>query len=303
MKKAAQQDRFSDLAGRWELLRCQTDQQLEKYVDGLSQDCPARLREAIRYSLLAQGKRLRPLLALLSAEAVGGEWKVALPVACSVEMIHCYSLIHDDLPAMDDDDLRRGMPTCHKKFDEATAILAGDALQAMAFNVIVQDVRPLPVAMAAVYLLSHAAGPEALVGGQMDDLLAEKSGGDADLLQAIHRRKTGAMIRVSVEMGAMVGGASTQQLDRMRQYGDRIGLAFQIIDDLLDVESSQEAMGKRTGKDQDKGKLTYPGFFGLQASRQRATELVDEAVTAIEDFGDRAVPLIDLARFVLDRSN
>ncbi len=125
MKKAAQQDRFSDLTGRWELLRCQTDQQLEKYVDGLSQDCPARLREAIRYSLLAQGKRLRPLLALLSAEAVGGEWKVALPVACSVEMIHCYSLIHDDLPAMDDDDLRRGMPTCHKKFDEATAILAG----------------------------------------------------------------------------------------------------------------------------------------------------------------------------------
>lgn len=295
-------DRFENLNARWALLRCMVDEQLGKIVEELTPDCPQRLKEAIHYSLLAPGKRLRPLLVLLAAEAVGSEPQKALAAACAVEMIHCYSLIHDDLPAMDDDDLRRGRPTCHKQFDEGTAILAGDALQAMAFSTLATQLSPNRVG-AAVYLLSWAAGPEGMVGGQMDDLWAEKNGGTAELLEAIHRRKTGAMIQVSVQLGALAGGATTQGLDSMRQYGEKIGFAFQIVDDLLDLESSPEAMGKKTGKDAGRGKLTYPGFHGQEASRIRASELIQEAVECVKPFGSSAEPLIDLAHFVLDRSH
>ncbi len=170
------QNRFSDLQTRWELLRCMIDKNLSSYVEKLSTDCPGRLKDAIEYSLLAPGKRLRPLLVMLTAEAVGGKSSAVIPAACAVEMIHCYSLIHDDLPAMDDDDLRRGRPTCHKQFDEATAILAGDALQAMAFQLVALEIKPGACAALACGMLAAAAGPENLVGGQMDDLLAEKQG-------------------------------------------------------------------------------------------------------------------------------
>lgn len=293
---------FDALQSRWDDHRHKIDRQLSHYLESLSTDCPSRLRDAMIYSLLAPGKRLRPVLVLMSAEAVGGKADVALPAACAVEMIHCYSLIHDDLPAMDDDDLRRGRPTCHKQFDEATAILAGDALQALALELCATRL-PIESAAAACGLLAKAAGPEALVGGQMDDLWAEKNGGDAALLQAIHRRKTGAMITVSVQLGALIGNGSTNCQAAMRQYGEKIGLAFQIVDDILDVESNSEAMGKRTGKDENKGKLTYPAVFGLEASKIRARELIDEAISSITFLGHPSQPLIDLARFVLDRSH
>jgi len=273
---------------------------------------PERLAEAMRYSLLAPGKRLRPLLALLGAQAVGGDIRQAMPAAVAVEMIHTYSLIHDDLPAMDDDDLRRGRPTCHVQFDEATAILAGDALLALAFEVLAEGLvqrsgeNPYftPAVLGdALRRLAQAAGPEALVGGQAMDLLAEKEGGDLERLQAIHRGKTGAMIRVSLELGGISGGGTSFQLESLQQYGDSLGLAFQVVDDLLDVESNAAAMGKRTGKDHSRGKLTYPGLLGVEPSWEKARGLVRQAEQALEGLGNSAWPLIELARYVLSRKN
>ena len=273
---------------------------------------PARLADAMRYSLLAPGKRLRPLLALLGAQAVGGDRRQAISAAVAVEMIHTYSLIHDDLPAMDDDDLRRGRPTCHVHFDEATAILAGDALLALAFEVLAVGLTELAkensyftpvVVVDALRRLAQAAGPEALVGGQALDLLAEKEGGDLEKLQTIHRGKTGAMIRVSLELGGISGGGTSFQLDSLQQYGNSLGLAFQVVDDLLDVESTADAMGKRTGKDSSRGKLTYPGLLGVEASWEKARGLVRQAEQALEGFGNAAWPLVELARYVLSRKN
>ena len=273
---------------------------------------PARLADAMRYSLLAPGKRLRPLLALLAAQAVGGDRRQAISAAVAVEMIHTYSLIHDDLPAMDDDDLRRGRPTCHVQFDEATAILAGDALLALAFEVLAAGLTELAkensyftpvVVVDALRRLAQAAGPEALVGGQALDLLAEKEGGDLEKLQTIHRGKTGAMIRVSLELGGISGGGTSFQLDSLQQYGNSLGLAFQVVDDLLDVESTADAMGKRTGKDSSRGKLTYPGLLGVEASWEKARGLVRQAEQALEGFGNAAWPLVELARYVLSRKN
>ena len=273
---------------------------------------PARLADAMRYSLLAPGKRLRPLLALLGAQAVGGDRRQAISAAVAVEMIHTYSLIHDDLPAMDDDDLRRGRPTCHVQFDEATAILAGDALLALTFEVLAAGLTELAkensyftpvVVVDALRRLAQAAGPEALVGGQALDLLAEKEGGDLEKLQTIHRGKTGAMIRVSLELGGISGGGTSFQLDSLQQYGNSLGLAFQVVDDLLDVESTADAMGKRTGKDSSRGKLTYPGLLGVEASWEKARGLVRQAEQALEGFGNAAWPLVELARYVLSRKN
>jgi geranylgeranyl diphosphate synthase, type II len=273
---------------------------------------PARLADAMRYSLLAPGKRLRPLLALLGAQAVGGDRRQAISAAVAVEMIHTYSLIHDDLPAMDDDDLRRGRPTCHVQFDEATAILAGDALLALAFEVLAAGLTELAkensyftpvVVVDALRRLAQAAGPEALVGGQALDLLAEKEGGDLEKLQTIHRGKTGAMIRVSLELGGISGSGTSFQLDSLQQYGNSLGLAFQVVDDLLDVESTADAMGKRTGKDSSRGKLTYPGLLGVEASWEKARGLVRQAEQALEGFGNAAWPLVELARYVLSRKN
>ncbi len=264
-------------------------------------DVPERLRAAMRYSLLAPGKRLRPILVLMAAEACGGNWKEAMPAACAVEMIHAYSLIHDDLPAMDDDRLRRGRPTCHIEFDEATAILAGDALIPLAFEVLAAEVRPPEVAVACCRDLGRAAGARALVGGQMDDLAAEGKGPSLEELEGIHRRKTGALLQVSLRLGARIARASDEQLEALDRYGAALGLAFQITDDLLDCCGDRTEVGKETGKDAAAGKLTYPRVLGVEGSRQRASSLIDEGCAALEPLGERAEPLRRLARFVLAR--
>ncbi len=271
--------------------------------------CPARLALAMRHSLLGGGKRLRPLLCLMAAEACGGTAESALPAACALEMVHTYSLIHDDLPAMDDDDLRRGRPTCHKAFDEATAILAGDGLLTLAFEVVACDVQPASAALRCVQILAEAAGPRGMVAGQMADLQAEgraeASGGPADgtvaELEAIHRRKTGALLRAPLRMGAVIAGASEPGVQALDRYGRAVGLAFQIVDDLLDIEGDEAKMGKRVGKDSELGKWTYPRFLGIDGSRELARQLAEEAVAALEPLGSRGDRLRGLALALLER--
>jgi geranylgeranyl diphosphate synthase type II len=278
----------------------------------------------MRYSLLAPGKRLRPILVLLATEACGGTIDAALPAACAVEMVHAYSLIHDDLPAMDDDDLRRGRPSCHKAFDEALAILAGDALLTLAFEVLAKEVQPPAVAAACCAALAEAAGACKMVGGQADDMDAERGWRKAEdgesgqhpaaddsspfpvasslkTIESIHRRKTGAMIQVSLRLGALIAGATAEQRAALDAYGCRLGLAFQITDDLLDVRSSQAVTGKRVGKDAQRGKLTFPGALGLDQSAQRAEQSISEACHVLAPFGSQADGLQTLARYILDR--
>ena len=265
-------------------------------------DCPPRLRQAMRYSVLGGGKRLRPILALMAAEACGASADAALPAACALEMVHTYSLIHDDLPCMDDDDLRRGRPTCHKAFDEATAVLAGDALLTLAFEVLARDVRPASAALGCILALAEGAGPSGMVGGQMADLQAEgRSDATLDALEAIHRRKTGALLRASLKMGGLVAGADGSILQALDAYGHAVGLAFQIVDDLLDVQGDEAKLGKRVNKDHGLGKWTYPGLLGLEGSRRRARDLADEAVEALEPLGLRGARLRALALDLLER--
>jgi len=290
----------SELTQNANEVRDRIDAALRTYTE-LAAGCPSRLREAMRYSLLAPGKRLRPMLTLMAAEACGGEVDAALPAACAVEMVHAYSLVHDDLPAMDDDDLRRGQPTCHKKFGEALAILAGDALLTLAFEVLAKGVRPPEVAAACCAALAEAAGACHLVGGQADDVSAESCGG-IDTLESIHHRKTGAMIRVSLRLGAMVSGADGRQTAALEEYGRKLGIAFQITDDLLDVRGEEARLGKRVGKDSDRGKLTFPGLLGVDRSLKRAEQLIEEACKALEPLGPRADRLEALALYVLERN-
>lgn len=264
---------------------------------------PGAVVEAMRYSLLAPGKRLRPLLTVLACEAVGGPAAQALPAACAVEMIHTYSLVHDDLPAMDDDDLRRGRQTCHIRFGEALAILAGDALLTLAFEVLA---RSYPPAVAAVSCAELAAGAGAvgMVGGQVLDLTADGriAGPEAPGLEAIHRRKTGALFRSALRLGVYSAGVTdAEPLAAADDYAAAFGLAFQVTDDLLDVEGSAAAAGKRVGKDAARGKLTYPGLLGVGASRAKAAELAREAVAAAGRLGPGGEPLAELARYVVDR--
>jgi geranylgeranyl diphosphate synthase, type II len=294
--------------------RGRIEESLARYVR-LPAACPPHLADAIRYSLLAPAKRLRPLMVLMAAEACGGTIERALPAACAVEMVHTYSLIHDDLPAMDDDDLRRGRPTCHKAFDEATAILAGDSLLAMAFEVLARDVSPAETAAACCRALATAAGPTALVGGQAADLEGSTGsaqgptgnpqgltgGADVTTLEAIHRRKTGALLNCALELGGLTAQASGEQLAALDAYGRPLGLAFQIIDDLLDVGGDAAALGKNVGKDAQRGKLTFPGLLGVDESRRRAQVLVAEAGRALEPLGPMAEGLEALAQFVLER--
>jgi geranylgeranyl diphosphate synthase, type II len=283
-------------------LAARIDAALEKYSE-FDEGCPPELGEAIRYALLAPGKRLRPRLVLLAAEACGGAVDAALPAACAVEMVHAYSLVHDDLPAMDDDDLRRGRPTCHKVFGEAVAILVGDALQARAFEIVAANIHPADRATRCCAVLGHAAGATALVGGQAADLAGGLSTGDVTALEFIHRRKTGALITASLELGGICAGATSQQLAALMEYGHCLGLAFQITDDLLDVSGSQADVGKRTAKDADRGKSTYPRLLGIEESRARVAELVDQACEAVALFGPAGKPLADLANFVRDRNH
>lgn len=272
-------------------------------------DCPARLREAMEYSLMAGGKRLRPVLTLLACEACGGTPDDAMPAACALEMVHTYSLIHDDLPAMDDDDLRRGRPTNHRQFGEALAILAGDALLTRAFEIVANGVRPSDVAAACCADLAAAAGAAGMVGGQVADLQAEaiRSSGDqkcdGERLAGIHRLKTGALIACAVSMGARVAGVNESLRKSLANYGQNIGLAFQITDDLLDIAGDRDRMGKGVGKDADRGKLTYPGVYGIEVSRAQAQRLIESACAAVEPLGRAGEPLADLAKFVLERDH
>ncbi len=280
----------------------QIDAALLRYVE-FGSGCPARLREAIEYSLLAPGKRLRPQLVLLAAGACGAETEQALPAAAAVEMVHAYSLVHDDLPAMDNDDLRRGRPTCHKQFGEATAILVGDALLTRAFEVLASEVRPPTAAARCCAELAQAAGATTLVGGQADDLDAQFGHLSRDQLESIHRRKTGALFRVSLRLGAIVAEASPEQLQALDQFGQHLGLAFQVVDDLLDVSGSESDVGKRLNKDNQQGKATYPAVLGEAASRRLADQLIDQACEAIAIFGESAAALRKLAGFVRRRNN
>ncbi|MDG2012083.1 MAG: polyprenyl synthetase family protein [Pirellulaceae bacterium] len=285
---------------RWQPL---VDERLERYAQ-YDNGCPAKLRDAIRHSLLAPAKRLRPILTLLSAEMCGGDPLEALPVACAVEMIHTYSLIHDDLPSMDDDDLRRGLPSCHAQFGEATAILAGDALLAQAFEVVARDVQPASLAVTCCREMAVAAGASQLVGGQEDDLASEgREDLTAEDLAKIHDRKTGAMIRVSLRLGARIAGANEEQLKNLDIFGEKIGLTFQIVDDLLDYCGEQAKMGKSVGKDSKSSKLTYVKIHGLDPSREIASDLIQKSIGALEGFGSDAAPLVGLAHFILNRTN
>jgi geranylgeranyl diphosphate synthase type II len=294
---------------RWRAQAEWFDVRLAERLDAIGPDCPNNLREAIKYSLLAPGKRLRPVLCLMACEAVGGTPEDALASSIALEMMHCYSLIHDDLPAMDDDELRRGRPTCHVQFDEATAILAGDALQPLAFQTLLESHMPADAICESSLVLARAVGAEGMVGGQMDDLLAEKrepsalsSDQNAEWLRAIHRRKTGALIQASVELGGIAGGASPGIRHALVEYGRAIGISFQIVDDLLDVESTCENTGKMTGKDEARGKLTYPAVFGIEASREQARAWIADAVNSIACLGNRNEPLVGLAHYILERS-
>jgi geranylgeranyl diphosphate synthase type II len=268
--------------------------------------CPATLAEAMRYSLLAPGKRLRPVLVLLANEAGGGNDQHALAAASAVEMIHAYSLIHDDLPAMDDDDLRRGQPTCHKKFGEALAILAGDALLTLAFEILAGNY-PAATAAACCRELARGAGASGMVGGQVEDLACEKQGGTLGVLNNVHARKTGALFRACLRLGALTaqgerpGGPDPVLLESLDGYGRCFGMIFQITDDLLDVESTAERTGKRTHKDAARGKLTYPGFLGLEESRRQAQDLGRQAAQHLRPLGPAGQRLAALVEYILAR--
>ncbi len=271
-------------------------------------DTPPDLLEAMRYSLMAGGKRLRPILVLLAAEACGADPRDALPAACAVEMIHTYSLIHDDLPAMDDDDLRRGRPTNHVAFGEAMAILAGDALLTLAFEVLATDLPDPVVAAECCRVLASAAGSDGMVGGQVADLAAtdtppETVDDPLETLGAIHRRKTGRLLAASLELGAVVAGAREQVRESLVDYGQQIGLAFQVADDLLDVDGDTNRTGKTSGRDAQLGKWTYPALAGSDRSRELARNCIESARAAVEPLGEAGEPLSVLAEFVIERDH
>jgi geranylgeranyl diphosphate synthase type II len=266
---------------------------------------PPIIFQAVRYSLFAGGKRLRPILCMAAAEAAGCDGRTVLPVACALEMIHTYSLIHDDLPAMDNDDFRRGRPTSHKIFGEATAVLAGDALLTEAFALMSAGKRMLQIPpdriLTVIHEIAHAAGFWGMVGGQVVDMQSEMTAADEKTLLYIHTRKTGAMIVASVRAGAMLAGASPGENEALATYGRHVGLAFQIADDILNVEGDAAILGKETGSDADRGKLTFPQLLGLEASRKKMEALVAEALQAIDGFDRRAEPLRAIARYVAER--
>jgi geranylgeranyl diphosphate synthase type II len=281
---------------------------VDRYLDGYlpSEDTyPESIHRAMRYSLFAGGKRLRPILTLASAEAVGGSKADAMPAAGAIEMIHTYSLIHDDLPAMDDDSLRRGKPTSHVVFGEAIAILAGDGLLTQAFHLLasaaVHDPSQAERRLRAISVLGDAAGVNGMVGGQVVDIESEGTAAGVEILDYIHEHKTGALIRAAAEIGALLGGGEENDIDRLARYGRHVGLAFQIVDDILDVEGEAADLGKSAGKDEKAGKVTYPRIHGLEAARRRARKLADEAVALVVPYGESGEPLAGLARRIVDR--
>lgn len=280
------------------------DEALGRYLPEAS-DHPKEIHEAIRYSVFAGGKRLRPILVLAAAQITGGQIEQALPAAAAIELIHTYSLIHDDLPAMDDDDFRRGRPTCHKIYGEAMAILAGDALLTQAFILLSGEPRLVQVdgkaRLMVIHEIAQAAGSKGMVGGQVVDMLQEDREVDLPTLQYLHTHKTGALIRACLRVGGILASAGPEQMEALTRYGERIGLAFQIVDDILDLEGSLEALGKRAGSDLRKKKATFPALLGIEESRQRAHRLVEEAKESLIVFGERRAALGAIADFVLTR--
>ncbi|MBQ3387958.1 MAG: polyprenyl synthetase family protein [Thermoguttaceae bacterium] len=290
-------------------LRALVEEELGRLTD-YPETVPPRLKEAVRYSLLSGGKRLRPLLTLAAAEAAGGERNMALPAACALEMIHTYSLIHDDLPAMDNDDLRRGKPASHVKFGEATAILAGDTLLTEAFAAVGRTPDP-DLRAPLIAVLAEAAGAFGMIGGQTDDVIGEKhlSGGSAfadtkSLLSAIHRRKTGALLTAAFRLGGIAARATAAQAEKLAACGEAFGLAFQITDDLLDVTGDEKLLGKRVGKDARLGKLTFPAVWGIEESRAEAARQAEAARAALEEFPetDAKRAILELCRRLLTRN-
>jgi geranylgeranyl diphosphate synthase type II len=284
------------------------DSALEKYLPK-KEGFALNLHKAIQHSLFAGGKRIRPILSIASFEAVGGTGERILPFACALEMIHTYSLIHDDLPAIDNDDYRRGQPTCHKVFGEAIGILAGDALLTEAFKLMAsQPSKDHPSSHGGLILdlineVAQAAGVLGMVGGQVVDIESEGKEVDLPTVQYIHTHKTGAMILASIRVGAKLGGANEEMLKALTRYGESLGLAFQIVDDILNVEGEADLMGKKTGSDVSKGKATYPSVLGVEESKRRAKELVRLAVDALKPLGPEADPLREIARFVVAREH
>jgi geranylgeranyl diphosphate synthase, type II len=288
--------------------RKQVDSALKKYLPPVNGSLAGHFK-AMRYSLFAGGKRIRPILCLAAAESLrdfnNGYSETVLLTACALECIHTYSLIHDDLPAMDDDDLRRGQPTSHKVFSEAGAILAGDSLLTFAFDLLSrtsQDTIAARDRLTIISLISKAVGPEGMVGGQYLDVTYEGQSVQYDILREIHSRKTGALITASIQTGGVLGQASPEQFEALTRYGIQIGLAFQIVDDLLNVEGTEEQLGKAAGTDAARNKVTYPALFGLEKTREKAKEAAQEAIAALEEFDQRAAGLRGLAQYIITRT-
>lgn len=283
------------------------DEALDRFLPKET-DLPHSLHKAMRYSIFAGGKRVRPILMLAACQAVGGDSGRAVPAACAMEMIHTYSLIHDDLPAMDDDDYRRGNPTNHKVFGEALAILAGDALLTEAFKLLsnprFMDGCDASRLLSVIHEIASCSGSYGMVGGQVVDMESEGCH-DVDLptVQYIHTHKTGAMIKASVVAGALIGGADEQQLAAITRYGEAAGLAFQIADDILDIEGTTDEIGKDAGSDEARGKATYPAVIGLAAAREEAEAMMSEALRSLETFTAEAEPLRKIARYIVQRKN
>ena len=277
---------------------------LDRLLPG-ENEFPQKLHKAMRYSVFAGGKRIRPVLVMASAETFGGLTDSIIDIACAVELIHTYSLIHDDLPAIDNDDMRRGMPTCHKVFGEALAILAGDALLASAFDVMANthastDEERL-LLLKTIQEIARAAGSTGMVGGQVLDIESEGKDVAFPVLEYIHIHKTGELILASIRAGAIMKNAGDKELEAMTRYGEAIGLAFQIADDILDVEGNKEDTGKNVGGDAKKEKVTYPSILGIEESKKRARELTDIALASVEGFGKKAEPLKEIAKYIVAR--
>lgn len=286
-------------------VRQTVDDGLQRYLGGRAPE--TRILQAMAYSVMAGGKRLRPILCIASAETVGGDRKHVLPLACALEMIHTYSLIHDDLPAMDDDQTRRGKPTCHMMFDEATAVLAGDALLTLAFEILAAAgsqgaADECKRWLMAACQVASAAGFKGMIEGQMRDMTFEGTVLSEAALETLHRLKTGKLIEVSVGAGALLAGASTAQQQALYAYAQNIGLAFQVADDLLNVKGDPKRLGKATGTDQQRGKNTYPALKGVAGAEQLASQLVNNALKAIETFDNKADSLRTIARYVIERN-
>jgi len=294
-----------DLDGYLKERRALVDAALERFLPG-EDTPPPTVHRAMRYSVMAGGKRLRPILVIAGAEAVGATPATVMPTACALELIHTYSLIHDDLPAMDDDDYRRGRLTNHKVFGDAMAILAGDALLTFAFELVAENAALVPdprVICDVVAEIADAAGTGGMVAGQVVDIESEGKTITPETLEFIHTRKTAALIRASLSVGARLGGGDAAALAAIADAGQSLGLAFQIVDDILDVEGSLEALGKTAGSDERKHKATYPALHGIEASRREARRLIERTKSRLGVFGARSAPLCALADFVVERKN